>query len=214
MINLNRKREGADVPVWTVELDRVCSHLHEVSAPRFFHALCTRLPYFCNFLGFPHSFVLYSLGRLTSSLSNIPGRQSCVCRHCFARAPPVWSVPAFDWYADRRKAKGAPCSPRWKVCSEGWAGFSSLKQKPGSSCCHSQTDTVSLHFLRNRCVNCSRNSLSEIMRGASTWEILVRKKINGKTMFQSIASVSNLLLKSSSAQRWNLFHSCFVESHY
>lgn len=89
---INRKREGADVPVWTVELGRVCSYLHQVSAPGFFHALCTRLPNLCVwfFWAFPHSFFLHPLGQLISSLSNIPGRQSCVCSHCFARASPVW----------------------------------------------------------------------------------------------------------------------------
>lgn len=205
VINLNRKREGGHVPVWTVELGSVCSYLQEVSAPDFFHSLFLRHPNFwVGFLGFPCSFFLYPVGQLTSSFSSIPGRQSCVCRHCFA----------FDWYTDQRKAKEDPCSPRWKVCSEGWAGFNSLNQRPGSSWCHSQTDMVSVHFLRSRCINCCRSSLSEIMRVARAWETLVRKKINGKTVFQSIASVSHLLLKSNSAQRWNRFHSCFVESHY
>lgn len=37
-----------------------------------------------DFLGFSYSFLLYSLGQLSSSLSNIPGRQSCACRHYFA----------------------------------------------------------------------------------------------------------------------------------
>lgn len=90
-----------------------------------FHALCPRLPNFCDFLGFPHSFCLYPLGQITSSLSNIPGRQSCVCRHCFARAPPVWSVPAFDTQIGGRQRElpvlGERCAQRDEQVSAAWS---------------------------------------------------------------------------------------------
>lgn len=150
-----------------------------------------------DILGFPHSFFLYLLGQLTSSLS-----KSCFCRHCFLLCGGCLLIGRWE--------EGNGSSPlSWvKGVLKGTSRFQFLKQRPGSSWCHSQTDVVSVHSLRNRCVDCCTSSLSEIMKVASTWEILVRKKINGKTMFQSIASLSNLLLECSSVQRWNHFMFC------
>lgn len=84
VINLRRKREGTNVLVWTVKLGRVCNYLNGVSAPVFFHAVCTRFQNFrVWFLRFHHFFVLYSLGQFTSNLSRITGRQGYGPKNCF-----------------------------------------------------------------------------------------------------------------------------------